>query len=263
MKHLNKILIGSHALKHHFEDYPREPKDKDFAVNQEGVKSSPEVEYLYNPVLHKWYADTEVFEKVDQIIIDPNELYTLKMSHLMWDLNWDKHAYDVMWLKDKWCKVIPELFYALYDFFKVLHGGNKRSDLEMTSEEFFDNAIVCDYEHDDLHTLLKETPTYTKVLKQGAEVEVSEDKFNELTFEEKCDLVREEVHVMAWERMAGKLKWHHAYSIMFKKFIISHAPMWEALFILDNLAVLSKPTFNYFEQIENNLYKLTKKEEKY
>jgi hypothetical protein len=43
----------------------------------------------------------------------------------------------------------------------------------------------------------------------------------------------EEVQVMAWERFK-KDKWYIGYSKMLKKFLINHAPMWEALFIIEN-----------------------------
>ena len=238
------ILVGSKAIKHHYPDFPREPKDDDYMVGSvEEIKiSSRETEYLYNPVIGNLEG-----------IADPNLLYTLKASHIVgWDINWEKHMFDSQFLKKKGCTLDRELFFKLYDFWNKIHEPNHRSDLDMTGEEFFDNAVKCEYDHDYIHTLLKPTPTYTKVLKDGAEVDVSEDKFNNLTFEEKCDLVREEVEVMSWERWSKK-DYRVAYNMMLKKFIMNHAPIWEAIFIIENYVLLQKPIRNHFKIIESQL----------
>ena len=122
----------------------------------------------------------------------------------------------------------------------------------MSSDEFFNNAITCKYDHDYLHTLLNPTPTYTKILKDGAEVDVCEEKFNNLSFEEKCDLVREEIEVMSWERY-GNFNYRLAYSKMLKKFIINHSPIWEGIFIIENYVELQKPKRNHFEILNKQL----------
>jgi len=248
MNKFHKIIIGSTAIKHHFPDFKRESKDLDYAVGDVYTQevSDLKIEYLKNPVL------LEHFKGNIPEYCPPNELYTLKMSHLFWNINWEKHNFDQIFLQNKGCILIEDLFYKLYDYWNIYHGQNKRSDLKMTSEKFFDNALKCEYSHDYLHTLIKDPPTYTKVLKDGAEVEVCEEKFNKLSFEEKCDLVREEIYIMATERMFHK-DYRINYSIMLKKFIISHAPLWEAKFILNNYVYLHKAPFDYITLINNKL----------
>jgi len=237
-------IIGSTALRHHYPDFPREPKDLDYLVNIKSMWTKEEgVEYLENDVLWNYLGDDKY--------VSPNLLYTLKMSHVIgWDINWDKHVFDIQFLKKKGCELNRELFYELYDYWNTIHKPNKRSDLDMTAEDFFDNALKSGYSHDWLHTLLNPFPTYNKVL--IGEVEVGEDKFNSLSFEEKCNLVTEEVMVMAWERYRN-IGFQHAYNRMLKKFIINHAPLWEAVFILENYIHLHKPKFNYYKTIENGI----------
>lgn len=243
------ILIGSKAIKHHFPDFPREPKDTDYIVKEIPEHREPNTEYLRNSVIESHHLD----------ILDPDTLYTLKMSHVVgWDINWDKHMFDIQFLKKKGCVLNIDLFNELYSYWNTVHKPNKRSDLEMTAEDFFDNALKCEYDHDYIHTLLNSYPTFNKVLKDGAEVDVSEDKFNSLTFNEKCDLVKEEVYVMAWERFSD-IDYRHAYSHMLKKFIINHAPLWESIFIAENYVTLHRPNFNYFKTIENELNNRTVK----
>ncbi len=126
----------------------------------------------------------------------------------------------------------------------------------MSKLDFFNNALKLEYEHDEVHTLLKPIPTYTHIL--IGEVEVSEEKFNLLTFEQKCDLAIEEIMVMAWERWPKEF-YKVAYWRMAKKFLISHAPMWEAIFMIKNWKTLRDPKFNFIEKINSQLHTLKKK----
>jgi len=245
------ILIGSKAIKHWFPDFPREPKDTDYIIDSNESKkgftlqkNEGKTEYLYNPILHEYNYGFP--------ICMPNNLYTLKMSHLFWDLNWEKHEWDATWLREKGCSLNRPLFDKLYNYFNILHGKNKRSDLKMSASDFFDNALTCPYDHDWLHTLLNPIPTFNKVLKDGMEVEVDEEKFNSLSKEEKEALVREEVEIMAFERWPN-IDHRAAYGRMLKKFIISHAPMWEAIWILENYKYLCMPKHNFIKYLNEKI----------
>jgi hypothetical protein len=253
---MDKVLIGSKALQHWFPDFNRQPKDIDFAVPVKNIKRVNETEYLYNPIIVDYmysldkYANID-FSEVDYLIADKDTLLTLKISHLFWDINWEKHIRDTIFLFSKGAKINKELFGELFVFWESIHGKRKCSDLTLDATKFFDNAINKNgYNHDYLHTLLKEVPTYTKILKDGSEVEPCETKFNNLTFEDKCSVVQEEVMVMAFERY-NNMKYRNAYTKMLKKFIINHAPIWESLFIIENILKLERPQFNYFKRLQN------------
>ena len=239
------ILIGSEAIKHWFPDFPRNPKDKDYIVKEipNWTPSTVKVEYLKNPI----------FDDYSYNIMLPNDLYTLLISHMFWDINWEKHMFSIQFLRGKGCKLDKDLFYKLYNYWNIYHKKNKRSNLKMSAEDFFDNNVKCEYSHDYIHTLLKNPPTYTKILK--GEVEVCEEKFNLLSKVNKLSLVVEECCCMAFERFQN-LDYRHAYSKMLKKFIINHAPLWEAIFIIENYIELHKINFNYFKQINNGLQKI-------
>lgn len=245
---MDKIIIGSAALKYWYSDLNRTPKDLDYAVKDTSIFPKEKgVEYLENPILFE-----NVEEYTENGYLKPQYLYTLKMSHLFWDINWSKHEYDATFLRNKGCKLNYPLFYKLYDYFNELHGKNKRSDLKMSAADFFDNALKCEYDHDWLHILLNPIPTYTKVLQDGKEVEVSEDKFNKLSFEDKCNLVYKEVEVMSWERWPN-MDYRIAYSRMLKKFIINHAPLYEAIFILENYVRLCRSRRNHFKILNEKI----------
>ena len=243
---MERIIIGSEALKHWYPDFKREPRDIDYAVKTK-VKNFPLTEFLEIPIL---------FEYTNEKYLSPDLLLTLKVSHIFWDINWEKHLFDIQFLL-KNHKINTELFFKLYDYWNTYHSKNTRSDLKMSAHDFFDNAVACEYNHDWLHSLLNPEPVFTRILKDGEEVEVDETKFNLLSFEDKCNLVQEEVKVMAWERFKNN-PYYVAYGKMLKKFIISHAPIWEALFIIENYNILYKPKYNFFKKIEESIFKLQK-----
>lgn len=250
------MIIGSVALKHWFPEFKREPKDLDTTKPLSGYDNLRH-EVLINPVLEDWFN-----QPVKDFFCTPNELYTLKISHSFWALDngsWDKHIYDISFLKEKGCVFVPELFTKLHVFFTNLHGKNKRSNLKMSAQKFFNNKITFPIPHDDVHELLIEhpyfegqnSPTYSLILKDGAEVEVSEEKYNTLTERQKYNLVFEEVAVMAAERY-GHLYYKSAYGRMLKKFIISHAPIWEAVWIIQNhKKLITTIPFNFLKHIND------------
>lgn len=248
---MRKLIIGSSAIKYHFSNFKREPKDIDYAVDVESVDRKTEgskidnknVEYLYNPIIFK-YVDA------NQLYATPSQILTIKMSHISWNINFKKHMFDIQFLLENGVEYDKKLYDELYNFWLELKGRKgkyRRSDLTLSSEEFFDNAI--DTDHDNLHLLLTDVPTYTKILKDGCEVEPCEMKFNNLSFTEKMSVIEEEVMVMAYERFRDK-QYRIAYEMMLEKFTTGHAPIWQLLFIIFNYKKLRTPSFNYYKKIE-------------
>jgi hypothetical protein len=246
-------LYGSRAIKYWYPDF-REPNDWDFIVSERRYKKSDiyKVEYKHIPPVIEYI---KLSRDSDINVLPPNVLYTIKCSHLFWDIKWDKNFADARFLQKKGCKIIEPLFYELYEYWKKVHGNNQRSDLTLDKKEFFNNKLNRELkiDHDYLHTLLNPTPIYTKILKDGAEVEVDVEKFDNLSYQYKCKLVEEEVMVMAWERGRKTGNYFTSYTKMFKKFFMHHAPIWEAKFIIENWETLCVPKFNYFKTIEDGI----------
>jgi len=245
------IIIGSTAIKYFFKDFKREPKDLDTAVDSKyGYKNKPGVEYLYNPIIcQEKYSKYWWFG-----YLNPTGLLTLKMSHLFWDTNWNKHMFDVQFLLDKGVEYDQELFFELVEFWKEYLPKIRRSNLAISKEDFFTNAVNYDeHEHDYLHTLINPSPMYSRLLKDGCEVELDENKFHLLTFEEKLEVVREETYVMAYERFK-KLHYIPAFKRMLDQIIMKHAPIYIATFAILNYKELLKPKINYIKQINDGLH---------
>ena len=241
---MKEVIIGSTAIKNWYSDFTREPKDLDIAVDKDGVKRKGSTEYLYNPVLFKYIDDRQEY-------LTHMQLLTLKMSHITWDVNFKKHMYDIQFLLSKGVSYDIEMYNELYDFWVEYKGRSRRSDLTMNSEEFFTNALN-EFDHDHLHTLLNPTPSYTKILKDGAEVEPDENKFNALSYEEKISVIEEEVMVMSYERYRHK-HYKVGYNMMLQKFIVGHAPLWQIFFIVENFKRLMNPSINHYRLFDSKL----------
>ncbi len=244
------VVIGSTALRYWFPDFKREPKDRDFLLigSETGYDyvAPYRAEFLRNPVLEKWVIKEEKYPS-------PSLLYTLKASHLSWNINWEKHMFDFQFMKNKGCVLNEELFWQLYEHWSVVHGQNKRSDLKMSKEDFFDNNINYDsLEHDKIHLLLNPDPIYSRILKDHKEVELDHNKWDDLSHEDQLNMIREEVMVMAWERYKN-IDYRIAYHKMLKKFIISHCPLFALIFTIENYVELHKPKFNFYKTINDGI----------
>lgn len=240
---MKNLIIGSTAIKHYYPDFPREPKDIDIIV-LEKQKRDGETEYLQNPIILKYQKDG---------YLKPELMTSLKVSHLLWDINWEKHMFDLQFLLYKGHNWDLNIVRELREYWHEVLPKVRRSKLEQSKEEFFTNNVNMDTnEHDYLHTLIAKIPAYTKILKDSCEVELDENKWNTLSFEEKCDVVQEEAYVMAYER------WKHLnYRIGYKRQLVQniqkHYPEFIAFFAIQNYIKLEKPKFNYLKKIENEL----------
>src|SRR5690606_27004279 len=133
-------------LLHHFPDLGRVPKDTDYATKTEERSEENGVELLYNP---------EFDYNLDREVATPEELMTLKLSHLFWDKDFDKHMWDYHFLKGKGIKVNLELYRRFRAFFEDYLPKVRRSNLELSKDEFFTNSVNEDVdEHDKLHLII-------------------------------------------------------------------------------------------------------------
>jgi hypothetical protein len=240
------LIIGSTAIKYYYPDFPREPKDLDVAVlTTKGINGRiNNTEFLENPIIFKYQQNG---------YLSPDLMLCLKVSHLFWDINWEKHLYDVSFLLSKGHKWDVNIILELIEQWKEILPKVRRSKLDMSKADFFTNSVNENTnQHDYLHTLLKKVPTFTKLLKEGCEVEVEESKWNLLSFQEKHDAVFEETAVMAYERYK-EIDYRSAFKRQLKDNIIKHFPLWMALFSIENYRKIEKPIYNYKQKIQDGL----------
>lgn len=205
MKH--QLIFGSTALKHWIPDLKRTPKDIDIVgkkliSEEEGLdlcviaRNNTRVEYHFNPAFN--YV---LNNNIDNTYVDLNFLYTIKCSHLHYDINWDKHCLDVMLMQSKGCELDNTLYDLLMKDWKEIH-GKKRVNLNLTKDEFFTPYVKRMIDHDDLHAMIAyyDKPVYTRILKDGKEILTDLSKWDNLSHEDKLICILEEVYVTAFER---------------------------------------------------------------
>jgi len=182
----------------------------------------------------------------------PDAIYTMKCSHLSWDVHWQKTKLDILWLESQGCILMPDLYKELKAHWVKEKGGKEYLSLDKTKAEFFDDYVSHKYDHDYLHELVSypNKPIYIQCLK--GEVLIDKSKFNGLNFADKVRMFREEITVIACERflITGLTKsWHNAYAMALKKVIVSLTKNWANDFIILNLKHFNTPNYTYFKYL--------------
>ncbi len=256
-----KLLVGSTALMNWYPDFKRVPKDIDYIVTtpQEKMSNSRGIEYFYHPLLASYLEKCYGPDAGDQIA-GSDMLYTIKVSHSFWALrngSWNKHMYDLMWLQDKGCEVIPDFYDVLYDTWVEVH-GKKKANLNVPASEFFTASVPRKYDHDSIHRSIAygDRPLYEAILKDNSEVAVSREKFEALSHEDKCRLVREEVYATALERILIPSNYEQsargAYAWAMKQTITSFSKGWFPYWIVTNYLDLYKPDCDFVARHKEN-----------
>jgi hypothetical protein len=266
-----KILIGSRALMWLFpkkkwrstipdEDYLIPTKDiNDFrsGVNQYrdmGWDATPVSEEIFRTLYSR---ATEIGENTR--VISPIDLLTLKLSHLGWDLDWFKHHKDVLNLiselrelaiiKGELSDIIDrDLFKSLYSWWDSINSGKRALSLNMSKEEFFDDAVEKVYDHDYLHELVAypDPPLYSLCQREGAEVSIDVKKFSKFSHDKKVRMFREEATVISIERwlvnpnMKIVPTWEWSYGQALKKLCTTLTKGWATRFCILNIEELSR-----------------------
>lgn len=132
-----------------------------------------------------------------------NNLYTLKLSHVFWNIHHDKTIADIIFMSRNGAKVNKPLFYKLKEHWKTVHGGKEFLSLDRSKEEFFDDYVPKVIDHDQIHVWVakyENSPLYERCLKDGEEVLLDWNKFSTLSHEDKIHMMREEIMTIGIER---------------------------------------------------------------
>lgn len=235
---MKSLIIGSTAIKHWYPDFKREPKDLDL-IDVETSKSVKEIERLWIPQFQELLDNN-----VDDRYLDPNALLTLKLSHLGWDILWEKHVSDVEFLFSKGCTPERGLYERLVKGWIKKHGKKWASLKNKDSTTFFEDAVRRKYNHDSIHEAVAvyDKPLYESLIYEG--VSCSEHGFNRLSYEDQLLLVKEEVWVTALERYIipqdFKCSTIYAYQQSLKKLATTMSSGWFKWFILSNIHILRR-----------------------
>lgn len=252
---MRSLIVGSAAMKHWFPDF-KDPKDIDvFSSDDRSVlvkelsknftNSEKRLELFWDEDLAACIGEHDTCQYAS-----PDQLYTLKVSHAFWDIQWEKHMHDIMFLKENGARFIPELYEQLYKVWVRKH-GKKQANLNVPANQFFKTTVTRVYEHDSIHASVAyyERPLFEKILRDGSEVAVDRSKFDSLSLEDKCKLVREEIYATALERLIIPNNYRYsqkaAYAWAIKKTVTSFSKGWFPLFIVLNFEQLKSPDVDY------------------
>lgn len=245
-----RFVVGSAAIKHYYPQF-REPNDVDVWITGDETMSRGSwagmVEFSVMPdnimeLLLKGrpkYMVSGIDYRSD--VPSLTHLYTIKMSHIFWNIGWEKHIKDIYFFQKVlgYRKVDEALYALLVEYWKEKHGAKKVS-LAQSKDEFFTDNVNYVYDHDYLHELVayNKEPMYKCVLKEGAEVLIDKEKFLALPRKKQLQMIREECYVIALERYLipnnfsiGK---REAYAKAMKLMITSLSKGWFARFVVDN-----------------------------
>lgn len=248
-----RIIVGSTALEH-FGLSRRKANDIDYWLSEgeafpEGTDSVYIPEYILNLV------PVEESNKVAYAV--PDAIYTIKLSHLIYPIFFQKHKLDVLFLKAKGCKIIPELYEALKEYWKEIHGNKSFLSLNQNKEQFFTDNVDYRYDHDFLHQLVAypNRPMYERCLKDGQEVLIDKDKFFSMPFEDQIRMFREEIAVISMERWLinpywkGKISWYKAHMLSLEKTVTTLTKGYASYFLVENIEHFVKPDYSHVEHL--------------
>lgn len=187
--------------------------------------------------------------------IYPEMILTIKMSHLAWDIKWEKTLRHINSLVNMGYNYNPNLYKLLKAHWGTVHGNKDFLSLSKNKDDFFNDHVTYVYDHDYLHELVAypNKPVYTKCLKENEDVLIDKTKFFNMEFSEQVRMFREEITVIAIERWLvnpynkGKVSWFKSWNLSLKKTITSLTKNWAADFIIHNIKEFRVPDYNYFK----------------
>jgi len=245
----NRLVFGSLAMKHWFPD-SREPNDYDI-ITDVPLKNE-EVNGL--KLEFHW---TEAFKYLKEnnknsLFVDKDLLYTIKLSHAAWDINWEKTMKDIEFLKSKYCKVDPVFYKLLYTDWENLH-GKKKVKMNVQNEDFFKGNIKRKYDHEWLHKqfMFNDRPMNERIRYDLSSPICSKDLWDKLTYAEQLQTALEEIFVLTAERFIfvdKPIPTKIARIKTLKKMITSTTSGWFNFFLIEHFNSLRIFSEDYFKQ---------------
>lgn len=213
-----EIIYGSTAAKYYFDEY-RDPNDLDI-IGEE----------------YDWIPAFNFLNNYEPLFLEPEYLYTIKLSHACYDINFDKTIKDILFFRNKGLQYNKEFLDLLRKDWSFLH-KDKKINLNTTNQKFFTSRITRKINHDQLHEILMFTdePFHVKIRYNKDSQICSEFLFNQLTFDEKILCAQEELLVIATERFVfNKVPFKHARYLALKLLIINLTKNWFSDFLILN-----------------------------
>lgn len=257
---MSYVIIGSHALSW-ARVIDRIPKDIDVFCTED---SEELCKALGRDTIVVPEAIVKAVPRQNNVpIATADAVYTIKLSHLPYDIKWDKHWADAQYLKKQGAVIVQPLYSLLIEHWHKKNGNKEFLSLKQPKSRFFDDHVTYVYDHDYLHELMAypNTPKYLQCLKEGEDVLIDKEKFFLMSFEDQIKMFREEIGVIAYERWMvnpynkGKFTIPQAWSLSVKKTVTSLTKGWASRFIIENMEFFIKPSKEEMKHITETLNK--------
>ena len=233
----NWLIIGSTAAYHWFPDH-REPSDIDVLTP---AKISGNHSTLC-VVDAQWHTAAQYLIDLNSnpVFMDPDLLFTLKVSHAHWDVKFNKTLYDISFLKNHGAKLHTEAYQKLLPVWDAVH-GKKFVNLNQPVERFFSDAVTREYNHERLHELVAfyDRPLHEQIRPDRGSAWCSKELFAGLSPEDQAKTALEEIMAVAIER--GRLSTSSKRSEVLRavhqshhRLITSMTAGWFALYLILN-----------------------------
>ena len=202
------ITVGRTALNHRLKQLgvyisPRNTDIDVWTLEGDKLPSSKGVLHVDSTVMPQEVMNSFQEQSKFEAIATLEDLLAIKLSHLSYDIFWHKHKQDILLLKRLTeGKYNRELGSAFREHWKGEFGNKDFLSLYRTKDKFFDDFVPKLYEHDYLHELMAfpDPPVYTSCLKEGHDVFVDKEKWNDISNVRKIRMMKEEIAVIALER---------------------------------------------------------------
>jgi hypothetical protein len=238
------FLFGSNLIKKYFPDF-RNPVDVDFVTN-----NITEYNTEYFNIIKK-ETELHFLPLAPNREMTPDELYTLKVSHAIYDIHWQKTMSDIRFLQNKNCKIIKPFLEELREYWKTIHQTKRCEFDDDDSLDFFNDKVDRKIPHDELHKIFNPNPSYKLIVQS---VTPDEDKFDKLSILDKNKICFEEAYVIAIERFFDKLPFRIAYNKSQQALVTRLHPIWLADWVILNWNKTFWTTrVNYYEIFEKKL----------
>lgn len=247
-----ELIYGSTAIKHWYSDFNRTPKDVDILTDIEKENSNG-VEFYCHPIISKIMLLNK-----DEQYLDSDLIYTFKISHLSYPINWDKHMKDVIFLQEKGCVLNYDVYLMLMELWEEIHsekyGSKTKINLNTNNQSFFNGNVKRKYDHDWLH---EQFAFYDRPLHESIRSDMNnpfpvKEKWDALSHEDKIKCALEECYVVAFERFSD-LPYKIALIKSIKKLITTMTKGWFNLFLKENFKDLINFSDEHYKKVFSSL----------
>ena len=250
---MTNLLIGSRALAFWFgRDAVPIRETTDYDVITYDILDLPNFErhdpdILFNHVFERYASSSSVIVNGIKLkLVHPIGLAIIKRSHLWRNLGFSKHIahyHRVLKNYHNFDYGDSELLLRRIEATKIMFPQGNPC-LKQSKQDFFDDYVTKKYDHDLIHELVafENEPIYVKMLSSTDSVWCDVNKWNGLTFQQKCMAVCEETMVIAIERFLVPNDWNYpakkAYFQALEKVCTTLTSGWFRDFAIDNYPLI-------------------------